>query len=94
MILLYSLLLATPALYFIGAIFCALTVQCRNNGILLAILVLPFYIPLLIFAASAVADAQNGLSAIGQLAFLAAISVLAVPLAPYATAAALKIGIS
>jgi heme exporter protein B len=91
-ILLICLLLATPTLHFVGAIFSALTVRIRNNGLLLGILVLPFYIPVLIFAASAVANAQLNLPIAGQLAFLGALLVLTVPLAPIAVSAALKIG--
>lgn len=93
-ILLWTILLATPSLCFMGAIFSALTVSLRHNGLLLALLVLPFYIPILIFAASATSNAIAGLSVMPQLLFLTAVLLLTLPLAPIATASALKIGLS
>lgn len=93
-ILLLTILLGTPSLSFIGAIFSALTVSLRQTGLLLALLVLPFYIPILIFAASAVSNAITGLAVAPQLALLGAILLLTLPLAPLATSAALRIGIS
>jgi len=89
-ILLFCILLTTPTLFLVGAVVSALMVRLHNNGVLLAILVLPFYVPLLIFAASAVSDAQLSLPVSGQLAFLGALLALALPLAPLAIAAALK----
>lgn len=92
-ILMLTVLLATPTLSLIGAIFTALSVQLKHGGLLLALLVLPFYVPILIFAASGVSFAEQNLSASGQLAFLGALLVIALPLAPLVTAAALKVGI-
>ncbi len=86
-----SLLLGTPVLILIGAIFTTLTLSLRNNNLLLPLLVLPFYIPILIFGAGSVAIAATGLSIDGQLAIMAAMLVIAIPLATWATAAALRI---
>lgn len=90
-ILALTLLLGTPVLSAIGAIGAALTVSIRNSGALLALLILPLYVPVLIFAAGAVSAAAAGLPVAGQLYFLAALMVLSITLAPWATAAALKI---
>lgn len=92
--LIASLALGTPVLSLVGAIGVALTVGLRRGGILLSLLVLPLYIPVLIFAASAVADAALGLPITGHLYLLGALLALAVTLAPLACAAALRIGVS
>lgn len=91
LMLVYSLLLGTPALSLIGAIGAALTLGVRGSGLLVALLVLPLYIPALIFGAGAVAASQHGMSAQAHLSLLAACSLLALVLAPLATAAALRI---
>ena len=92
--LLASLALGTPVLSLIGAIGVALTVGLRRGGVLLSLLVLPLYVPVLIFAASAVSDAAIGLPVLAQLYFLAALLALALTLAPMAAAAALRISVS
>ena len=92
-ILVATLLLGTPVLSLVGAIGAALTVSLRGGGALLALLVLPLYVPVLIFAAGAVNAAETGLPISGQLYFLASLLVLALTLAPLATAAALKISL-
>ena len=92
--LMLTLLLGTPVLSLVGAIGMALTVGLRRGGMLLSILVLPFYIPVLIFAAGAVNDAAAGLPVTAQLAFLGAMLALAVTLAPLAIAAALRVSMS
>ncbi len=92
--LMVTLLLGTPVLSLIGAIGVALTVGLRRGGVLLSLLVLPLYIPVLIFAASAVATAGAGLPIAGQLYFLAALLTLSLTLAPFAAAAALRISLS
>ena len=66
----------------------------RGGGMLLAMLILPLYIPVLIFGASATANAALGLPVAGELYFLAGLAVLALTLAPWATAAALRIRLS
>jgi heme exporter protein B len=89
-----TLLVGTPLLSLIGAIGVALTVGLRRGGILLTLLVLPLYIPVLIFATNAVTAAGAGMPVEGQLYFLAALLALALTLAPFATAAALRISLS
>jgi heme exporter protein B len=86
-----TLLLGTPALSLIGAIGVALTVGLRRGGVLLTLLVLPLYIPVLIFGTSAVAAGAVGLPVSGQLALLGAILILALLLAPLAIAVGLRI---
>ncbi|NOR43016.1 MAG: heme exporter protein CcmB, partial [Gammaproteobacteria bacterium] len=90
-VLVYSLLLGTPVLSLIGAIGVSLTVAVNRGGVLLSLIVLPLYIPILIFGANAVDVATDGLSVKGQLTFLAAMLALAASLAPLATAVALRI---
>lgn len=92
--LVVSLLLGTPTLIFLGSIGRALTVGLRNSGLLVILLVLPFYIPVLIFGASAVSFAAQGLSATGQLAWLGVFLIFSLSLAPVATVAALRIGVT
>ena len=89
--LVISLLLGTPALSLIGAIGAALTLGLRSGGVLLALLVLPLYIPVLIFGAGAVEATVSGLGGQAHLSMLAAILVVSLVLAPLATAAALRI---
>lgn len=89
----FSLLLGTPALSLIGAVGAALTLGVRGGGLLLPLLVLPLYIPVLIFGAGTVAATQHGMSAQGHLSLLAASSLLAMALSPLATAAALRISL-
>lgn len=91
--LMITLLLGTPVMSFIGAIGAALTIGLRKTGLLLSLIVLPLYIPILIFAASAVQNAAVGLPVLGHLALLGALLVLSVVLAPLAIAAALRISL-
>lgn len=92
-VLAVSLLLGTPVLSFIGAIGAALTLGLRGGGVLLSLLVLPLYVPVLILGAGAVAMADAGLSAGGQLELLGALLVLAATFTPWASAAALRISL-
>ncbi len=92
--LMISLLLGTPILSFIGAIAVALTLGLRNAGVLMTLLVLPLYIPVLIFGTSSVMSATLGLPIVAPLLLLAAMLVLALTFVPYAAAAALRIGMS
>ncbi|MFT5391990.1 MAG: heme exporter protein B [Gammaproteobacteria bacterium] len=89
-----SLLLGTPTLSLVGAIGVALTVGLRRGGALMSLLVLPLYIPILIFGANAVNAAAAGLPNTGQLYFLAALLVLAMTLGPLASTAALRISVN
>jgi len=93
-VLMLSLLLGTLALSLIGAIGAALTVSIRHGGVLLALLVLPLYIPVLIFGSNSVVSAAAGLPVLAQLSLLASLCVLALALAPLAAAAALRVSAS
>ncbi|WNN46599.1 heme exporter protein CcmB [Winslowiella toletana] len=88
-----TLLLGTPTLSFLGAIGVALTVGLRRGGVLLSLLVLPLAIPVLIFASAAIDAAGQGLAIDGYLAILGAMMVGSATLAPFATAAALRISL-
>ena len=88
-----ALLLGTPCLSLIGAIGAALTLGVRGAGGLLAVLVLPLYIPVLIFGAGAVSATVSGMSASGQLSLLGAFLLIALVLGPWASAAALRIAL-
>ncbi|GJL83158.1 MAG: heme exporter protein B [marine bacterium B5-7] len=92
--LLLSLLIGTPSLSLIGAIGVALTAGIRRGGVLLTLLVLPLYIPVLIFGANLLKTAQFGLDTAGQFYVLAAILMLALVLAPIAAASALRISLN
>ncbi len=89
-----TLVLGTPTLSLLGAIGVALTVGLRRGGALLSLLVLPLFVPVLIFGAGAVRSAAAGLPVTGELYFLGALLVLALTLAPLATAAALRISVN
>ncbi len=92
-VLVASLLLGAPTLSLIGSIGAALTLGVRGAGVLLSLLILPLYIPALIFGAGAVEADAAGLGAGGHLSLLAALLVLSVFFAPLATTAALKISL-
>ena len=89
-VLMLTMLLATPTLSLIGAVGATLALGARRGGVLISLLVLPLYIPVLIFAVSGVDAAIGGLSPRPQLLILAAILAAALPLAPWAAAAALR----
>ncbi|MDT8344995.1 MAG: heme exporter protein CcmB [Thermohalobaculum sp.] len=86
-----ALAVGTPALSFIGAIGAAITVGVRRGGLLLSILVLPLYIPTLVFGARVVENALLGLPLAGVLGLLGGLTLFAGALAPFAAAAALRI---
>lgn len=92
-VLLITLLLGTPVLSLVGAIGVALTVGLRRGGMILSLLVLPLYVPVLIFASNAVEMAGSGLPVDAQINILAAILLMAVVLTPWPTASALKMSI-
>ena len=92
-VLVVALLLGTPLLSLIGSIGAALTLGVRGGGVLLSLLVLPLFIPALIFGAGAVEAHISGLGAGGYLSLLAAMLALAVFFAPWATTAALRIAL-
>ncbi|MCP5160380.1 MAG: heme exporter protein CcmB [Hahellaceae bacterium] len=93
-ILMLTLLIGTPVLSLIGAIGAALTVGLRVGGVLISLLVLPLYIPVLIFGTGTVSAALSGLPVTGYLAILGAMLALALTLSPFAAAAALRISFS
>ncbi|MDP6728167.1 MAG: heme exporter protein CcmB [Gammaproteobacteria bacterium] len=92
-ILMLTLLLATPSLSLIGAIGASLIVGIKNSGMLLSLLILPLYIPILIFATSAVSQAQFDLSISGQLYFLVTILLISLMASPFVSALALKVSL-
>ena len=91
--LMLSLLIGTPALSLIGAVGAALTLGVRGGGALTALLVLPLYVPVLVFGAGAVAASATGMVVAGHLSLLGAMSLAALVFAPLATAIALKISL-
>jgi heme exporter protein B len=93
-ILLITLLLGTPILSLIGAVGVALTVGLRRGGMILSLLVLPLYVPVLIFASNAVEMASTGLPVTAQINILISMLLMALVLAPWPTAAALKMSIN
>jgi heme exporter protein B len=89
--LLLSLLLGTPALSVIGAFGAALTVGLKRGGLLLSLLVLPLYVPTLIFGAEAVERGVRGADALTPLILLAGITAGSAALLPFAAAAAIRV---
>ncbi len=94
LVLILTLALGTPILSLIGAVGVALTVGLRRGGIILSLLVLPLYVPVLIFASNAVETAAAGIPVTAQISILGAMLALALSLAPVATAASLRISLS
>lgn len=92
-ILMLTLLLGTPTLSLIGSIGAALTLGVRGAGVLLSLLILPLYIPVLIFGAGAVEADAAGLGIGGHLSLMAALLVLSAFFAPLATTTALRISL-
>ncbi len=88
-----GLLLGTPVLTMLGAVGAALTLGVRGGSILMALLVLPLYIPVLIFGAGAVESAMTGLDAAANLSLLAALALAGMVSVPFAVAAAVKISL-
>ncbi len=93
-VLIKTLVLGTPVLSLIGAIGVALTVGLRRGGMILSLLVLPLYVPVLIFASNAVEMASGGLPVDAQMNILLSILCLALVLAPLPASAALKMSMS
>ena len=89
-VMIMSLLLGTPVLSLIGAIGAALTLGARRSGVLISLLILPLFVPVLIFGVSAVDAALMGLPTRPQLLILAAFLLFAAALSPWASAAALR----
>jgi heme exporter protein B len=89
-VLTLGLLLGTPALSLIGSVAAALTLGARRQGVLLSLLVLPLYVPPLVFGAGAVEASVAGTGGRAHLLILAALTLAALPLCPWASAAALR----
>lgn len=89
-----SLLLGTAAMSLIGAVGAALTVGLRKGGLLISLIVMPLYVPILIFGASAVQAAAMGEVFSMQLAVLGAVLAVSLILAPLATAGALRVSVN
>jgi len=92
-ILFASLLVGTPVLSLIGSVGAALTLGLRGGGVLISLLVLPLYIPALIFGAGAVEASVIGTSASPHLSLLGAFAIVALLFSPWATSAALRISL-
>ena len=92
-ILTLSLLVGTPLLSLIGAIGAALTLGVRGGDVLLSLLVLPLYVPALIFGAGAVQAEMSGLGASAHLSVLTAMALVAAVFSPWASAAALRLAL-
>ncbi len=92
-VLLLTLLLGTPVLSLLGAVGAALTVGLKRGGLLLALLILPLYIPVLILGSGALQAELQGLPSIGYLLWMASLAALAVTLSPFAIAAGLEISV-
>jgi heme exporter protein B len=92
--LMATLALGTPVLTLLGAIGAALTVGVRRGGLLLALLVLPLYIPVLILGSGALRAVLDGLSVDGFMLWLASLAVLALTLGPWAVVAGLRISLN
>ena len=88
-----AMILGTPTLSLVGAMGAALTVGIRRGGVLLTILILPLYIPVLIFGVAAIDGAISGLGARPHLLILGGLFLGALALAPWAAAAALRLSL-
>src|SRR5207245_184823 len=89
-VLVLGLLIGTPTLSLLGAIAAALTLGARRPGVLVSLLVLPLYLPPLIFGTGAVEASLAAEGGRGHLLLLGALTLVAIPLAPLAAAAALR----
>lgn len=91
--LVLALLLGTPTFSLLGAVGAAFTVGVRGAATLLALLVIPLYVPILVFGAAAVSGSLHGMPVGGHFALLGAVLVLSAFLAPWAGSAALRIAL-
>ena len=91
--LVLSLLMGTAILSLLGAVGAALTLPLGKEGLLLPLIVMPLYMPVLIFGANSVQLAINGFSVIGPLATIGSLLALSLIVAPYVTAGALRLSI-
>lgn len=91
--MLLALLLGTPLLSLVGGIGAALTLGIRGSGVLTTLLVLPLYVPVLIFGSSAVSASASGMDISGQLSVLGALLLLGLATTPWAISTALRIAV-
>jgi heme exporter protein B len=92
-VLMLSLLIGTPVLSLLGSVGAALTLGLRGGGVLLTLLILPLYVPALIFGAGAVDASLAGLGAEAHLSLLAAFMVMTLLVSPWVASAALRVSI-
>ena len=92
-VLLLTLIIATPCLSLIGSVGASLVVGIKNSGMLLSLLILPLYIPILIFATSAISQSQSNQMIDGQLYFLGFFLVVSLIITPFLSAISLKISL-
>lgn len=92
-VLVFSLLIGTPVLSLLGSVGAALTLGLRSGGVLTSLLVLPLYIPVLIFGAGAAGAVAFAVSPAAYLLITGALSLFALAIAPWASAAALRIAL-
>ena len=92
-VLMAALLLGTPVLSLLGSIGAALTLGVRGGSVLMSLLILPLYIPVLIFGAGAVYASNMGLDISGHFSLLGALFILALAFVPWVSATAVKIAI-
>ncbi len=90
LVLILALILGTPSLSLVGAVGAALILGARRGGVLLALIILPLYLPVLIFGVSAVDAIINGIEAKAQLLILGAFFLAALPLCTWATSTSIK----
>ncbi|WP_249344340.1 heme exporter protein CcmB [Marinomonas sp. CT5] len=93
-VLMMTFVLGTPGLFFIGVIGAALTISVKQGAVLVMLLILPLYLPVVIFSTLAVSAAQSGLPYSGLLAMLLAMSLLSLVISPFMTSIAVKASVS
>ncbi|MBT6467485.1 heme exporter protein CcmB [Emcibacteraceae bacterium] len=91
--LIYAMLIGTPALSLIGTIGASLTVSLKRGGVLLSLLILPLYVPVLIFGVMAVDAGISGIGSNASLLFLAAVTLFSLAITPWVSAAALRLAL-
>ncbi|MDB4044470.1 heme exporter protein CcmB [Emcibacteraceae bacterium] len=91
--LIYAMLIGTPALSLIGTIGASLTVSLKRGGVLLSLLILPLYVPVLIFGVMAVDAGISGISSNASLLFLAAVTLFSLAITPWVSAAAVRLAL-
>ena len=91
--LIYAMLIGTPALSLIGTIGASLTVSLKRGGVLLSLLILPLYVPVLIFGVMAVDAGISGIGSNASLLFLEAVTLFSLAITPWVSAAAVRLAL-